>query len=66
MQRTGKRKDIADFDGRFVWNEYIVRSLLDFRDRIDATEREELDQCQFIVRETFSPERFGLIICFRY
>ena len=41
--------DLGDFDERFVWNEYIVRSLLDFRDRLDPQERQELDQCQFIV-----------------
>ncbi|HEV7737774.1 MAG TPA: hypothetical protein VGO47_10450, partial [Chlamydiales bacterium] len=25
--------DLGAFDERFVWNEYVVRSLLDFRDR---------------------------------
>ncbi|KAI0040646.1 DNase I-like protein [Auriscalpium vulgare] len=42
-------RDVAMFDERFVWNEYIVRSLLDFRARLDPQERDELDQCQFIV-----------------
>ncbi|KAG6809425.1 hypothetical protein H0H92_000296, partial [Tricholoma furcatifolium] len=37
------------YDDRFVWNEYIVRSLLDFRDRLDPHERRDLDLCQFIV-----------------
>lgn len=37
------------FDERFVWNEYIIRSLLDFRDRLEPPEREDLDRCQFIV-----------------
>ncbi|KAF4619399.1 hypothetical protein D9613_005124 [Agrocybe pediades] len=37
------------FDERFVWNEYIIRSLLDFRERLDPNEREELDRCQFII-----------------
>lgn len=41
--------DLGAFDQRFVWNEYIVRSLLDFRDRLDPQERQELDRCQFIV-----------------
>lgn len=41
--------DLGDLDERFVWNEYIVRSLLDFRDRLDPRERQELDRCQFIV-----------------
>jgi hypothetical protein len=43
-------RDIGTFDERFVWNEYIVRSLLDFRERLEAHEREDLDSCQFIVR----------------
>lgn len=48
---TGKDRahDITNFDERFIWNEYIVRSLLDFRDRLDSQEREDLDRCQFIV-----------------
>jgi hypothetical protein len=41
--------DLGAFDDRFVWNEYIVRSLLDFRERLDMQEREDLDRCQFIV-----------------
>lgn len=45
----GRAHDIANFDERFIWNEYIVRSLLDFRDRLDLQEREDLDRCQFIV-----------------
>ncbi|KAF9651242.1 inositol polyphosphate phosphatase [Thelephora ganbajun] len=45
----GRAHDIANFDERFIWNEYIVRSLLDIRDRLDPQEREDLDRCQFIV-----------------
>ena len=45
----GRAHDITNFDERFIWNEYIVRSLLDFRDRLDLQEREDLDRCQFIV-----------------
>ncbi len=41
--------DITVFDERFVWNEYIVRSLLDFRERMDPHDREDFDRCQFIV-----------------
>lgn len=47
--RVEVKKDLGAFDERFVWNEYIVRSLLDFRERLDAQEREEIDRCQFIV-----------------
>lgn len=42
-------RDIAVYDERFIWNEYIVRSLLDFRERLEPSERSELDECQFIV-----------------
>lgn len=43
------RKEVGIFDERFVWNEYIVRSLLDFRDRLDEHERGDFDKCQFVV-----------------
>ena len=42
--------DASTYDDRFVWNEFIVRSLLDFRERLEPRERVDLDQCQFIVR----------------
>ncbi|CAA7259620.1 unnamed protein product [Cyclocybe aegerita] len=42
-------KESISFDERFVWNEYIIRSLLDFRERLDPLERDDLDACQFIV-----------------
>ena len=41
--------DAATYDDRFVWNDYIVKSLLDFRERLEPPERSELDRCQFIV-----------------
>ncbi len=51
--RTSKGKapitDISAYDSRFVWNEYIVRCLLDLRDKLDPQERDEMDKCQFIV-----------------
>ncbi|TFY81149.1 hypothetical protein EWM64_g2863 [Hericium alpestre] len=48
--RLGRGSGSAEtFDPRFVWNEYIVRSLLDFRDRLDPIERDELDRSHFIV-----------------
>ncbi|THH26808.1 hypothetical protein EUX98_g7380 [Antrodiella citrinella] len=42
-------RDVGTYDERFVWNEFIVRSLLDFRDRLDIAERADLDRCQFVV-----------------
>ena len=42
-------KEALTFDERFVWNEYIIRSLLDFRERLELHDREDLDRCQFLV-----------------
>jgi hypothetical protein len=53
LSRDAGVADVGAFDVRFVWNEYIVRSLLDFRERLDMQEREDLDRCQFIVRNNF-------------
>ncbi|KAH6915044.1 phosphatidylinositol phosphate phosphatase [Coprinopsis sp. MPI-PUGE-AT-0042] len=41
--------DSGQFDERFVWNEYIIRSLLDFRARLSEHEREDLDRCGFLI-----------------
>ncbi|KAH9987805.1 inositol polyphosphate phosphatase [Russula vinacea] len=49
LLRDRGEADLGAFDDRFVWNEYIVRSLLDFRERLDMQEREDLDRCQFII-----------------
>ncbi|KAF9514763.1 hypothetical protein BS47DRAFT_1376435 [Hydnum rufescens UP504] len=47
FHRTGSGMD--GYDDRFVWNEYIVKSLLEFRERLDPLEAAELDLCQFII-----------------
>lgn len=49
LRATGSFGDAGVYDERFVWNEYIVKSLLDFRERLDPQEREELDRSRFIV-----------------
>ncbi|KAJ7682572.1 SacI homology domain-containing protein [Mycena polygramma] len=41
--------DLGTFDERFVWNAFLIRSLLEFRERLDAQERRDFDTCQFIV-----------------
>ena len=41
------------YDDRFLWNEYIVRSLLDFREKLDLDEKREMDLCQFIVGRAY-------------
>ncbi|KAJ7490357.1 SacI homology domain-containing protein [Mycena galericulata] len=41
--------DLGTFDERFIWNAFLIRSLLEFRERLDASERDEFDTCQFIV-----------------
>jgi hypothetical protein len=48
--RQRNTRDVQAFDDRFVWNEQIIRSLLDFRERLDPDERADLDVCQFLVR----------------
>jgi hypothetical protein len=45
----GGPRDIAAFDERFIWNEYVVRGLLDFREKLDLHERADMDRCQFLV-----------------
>ena len=49
LKDPGSNRDVSAYDNRFVWNEYIVRSLLDFRERLEPQERDDLDCCQFIV-----------------
>jgi hypothetical protein len=56
-ERLSRRKDeggssvhdIAAFDERFIWNEYVIRGLLDFREKLESRERADLDRCQFLV-----------------
>ena len=55
--RLSRRRGTSDiealaFDDRFVWNEHVIRSLLDFRARLDPDERADLDVCQFLVRSS--------------
>ncbi|QRV87863.1 hypothetical protein RhiJN_15881 [Ceratobasidium sp. AG-Ba] len=52
LQTRAKRQATHDhsvFDPRFVWNEYIAGSLIDFRAQLDQNERDELDVCHFII-----------------
>ena len=49
-EEGGEVDPYTNFDERFVWNEYLAGSLLDFRERLDANERADLDRCGFIVR----------------
>ncbi|KAJ7752739.1 SacI homology domain-containing protein [Mycena maculata] len=41
--------DLGTFDEKFIWNAFLIRSLLEFRERLDPLERDEFDTCQFIV-----------------
>ncbi|KAG8721546.1 inositol polyphosphate 5-phosphatase [Ceratobasidium sp. 394] len=52
LQARTRRQATHDqnvFDPRFVWNEYIAGSLIDFRARLEQNERDELDTCHFII-----------------
>lgn len=53
LARRAESAGIVDaglYDERFLWNEHIVKSLLEFRERLDPQERDDLDQTRFIVR----------------
>lgn len=50
--------DLGTFDERFIWNAFLIRSLLEFRERLDALERVEFDTCQFIVCQLHSFDAF--------
>ncbi|KAJ7498702.1 SacI homology domain-containing protein [Mycena latifolia] len=41
--------DLGTFDERFIWNAFLIRSLVEFRERLDALEKDQFDTCQFIV-----------------
>ncbi|TFK28875.1 phosphatidylinositol phosphate phosphatase [Coprinopsis marcescibilis] len=49
VRDSSSTHDMAAFDERFVWNEYIIRSLLDFRARLSEADRQDLDDCQFLI-----------------
>lgn len=48
--RQKTQPDMASFNGQMLWNEYLVSSLLDFREQLDQEERLEFDRHQYIVR----------------
>lgn len=64
-ERVRKNDEVGDpfssFDERCVWNEFVVKSLLDFREGLDASERADLDKCQFVV-SGYSYWVLGLLI----
>lgn len=41
--RSSSTHDISRYDGRFVWNTFMIEPLMDFRNRLDADERARLD-----------------------
>lgn len=47
--RLARRLAREPRDSTFIWNDFIARSLLDFRDRLDPHERDDFDHCQFTV-----------------
>lgn len=51
LERQVGHDPVSDYDDRFVWNQYIARPLLDFRQRLDAEEIREFDHSQFLVGE---------------
>lgn len=47
--RQKQDPDISAFNGNMLWNEYLISSLLDFREQLEQEERLEFDRHQFIV-----------------
>lgn len=41
--------DLSQYDGRFVWNTFMIHPLMEFRNRLEAFERENLDMQGFFL-----------------
>ncbi|TKY85699.1 hypothetical protein EX895_005239 [Sporisorium graminicola] len=41
--------DISQYDGRFVWNNYMIEPLISFRDRLERADRIRIDQGCFLL-----------------
>ncbi|CBQ72962.1 related to phosphatidylinositol phosphate phosphatase [Sporisorium reilianum SRZ2] len=41
--------DISQYDGRFVWNNYMIEPLISFRERLDRADRVRVDQGCFLL-----------------
>lgn len=47
---TGKSiHDLSQYDGRFVWNTFMIHPLMDFRNRLEPFEKERLDSQGFFL-----------------
>lgn len=49
--RNGKASghDISQYDGRFVWNNYMIEPLISFRERLDRADRARVDAGCFLL-----------------
>ncbi|KAN0064942.1 Inositol-1,4,5-trisphosphate 5-phosphatase 1 [Thecaphora frezii] len=47
--RLAARHDISQYDGRFVWNNYMIEPLIDFRERLEPADRARLDSECFLL-----------------
>lgn len=45
----GPSHDIARYDGRFVWNTYMMEPLISFRERLDRADRARIDAGCFLL-----------------
>jgi len=50
-RREEVQHDISSYDGRFVWNSYMIEPMMDFRSRLETEERRKLDRECFLVRK---------------
>lgn len=45
----GGHHDVSQYDDRFVWNTFMIGSLVEFRSRLESAERRKLDQEGFLL-----------------
>ncbi len=46
---TASGHDISRYDGRFVWNNYMIEPLINFRERLDRADRSRIDAGCFLL-----------------
>ncbi|CAO1622405.1 unnamed protein product [Jaminaea pallidilutea] len=44
-----RQHDLSQYDGRFVWNTFMISPLMDFRSRLETPERDRLDREGFFL-----------------
>ncbi len=48
LRSPAAARDLGVFNEHFIWNEYLVSSLLKFRERLEDDDKLQFDQCQLL------------------